>query len=103
MTAAADAFSKKHDMAATTEDVARIKRHLSKFYEAVELIDHVRDGWIQLHDGEAIRKAFAKQFNHPTGFDAALAMAEMPSAWSTKYRASVAYHLAPLLSDVVNS
>ncbi len=103
MTAAAEAFAKKHDMAATTEDVARIKRHLSKFYEAVELIDRVRDGWIQLHDGEAVRKAFAKQFSHPTGFDAALAIAEMPVHWPTKYRASVAYHLAPLLDDVINS
>jgi hypothetical protein len=103
MTAAAEVFAKKHDMAATTEDVARIKRHLSKFYEAVELIDRVRDGWIQLHDGDAIRKALAKQFNPPTGFDAALAMSEMPTHWPTTYRASVAFHLCPLLDDVINS
>jgi hypothetical protein len=35
--------------------------------------------------------------------DASIAMAEMPDHWPTKYRASVAYHLAPFLDDVVNS
>jgi hypothetical protein len=93
----AEEFATRHDVCATSTDVARIRRQLSRFYEAVEAIDRPFDSYIQLHRGEAVRTAFVRCM------DASIAMAEMPDHWPTKYRASVAYHLAPFLDDVVNS
>lgn len=104
MTKASEAFATKHDIAATAEDVARIRRALDRFYTAVETAEPVADTYIQLHVGEVVRAAFIKHnplSGHAHG--TAMTMAEMPEAWPPKYRASVAYHLAPLLDDVVNS
>jgi len=99
----AEAFAAKHDIAATAEDVARIRRAIGKFYDAVEAVDAPRQGWIQLYDGPAIRAAFEKHNPSTPAHGAAMAMAEMPEHWPTTYRASVCYHLAPLLDDAVNS
>jgi len=99
----AELFASKHDIAATPQDVARIKAALQRFYAEVEAIDPVRRGWIQLHDGPAIRSEFEKYNPSTPAHGAAMAMAEMPEHWPTTYRASVCYHLAPLLHDVVNS
>ncbi|MDW9761626.1 hypothetical protein GOB02_18890 [Sinorhizobium meliloti] len=104
MTKASEAFGIRHDIAATAEDVARIRRALDRFYTAIETVEPVADTYIQLHAGEAVRGAFIK--HNPLSGQAhgiAMAMAEMPETWPPKYRASVAYHLAPLLDDVVNS
>ncbi|AWM24958.1 hypothetical protein [Sinorhizobium fredii] len=100
----AEAFAAKHDIAATSEDVARIRRVLGRLYDAVEAIEPVADTYIQIHAGDAIRSAFIKH-NPLSGqaHGAALALAEMPASWPTKYRASVAYHLSPLLEEVTNS
>ena len=98
-----EAFAAKHDIAATAEDVARIRRSLGKFYDAVEAIDAPRQGWIQIHDGPAVRAAFEKRNPSTPAHGAAMAMAEMPEHWPTTYRASVAYHLSSLLEEVVNS
>ncbi|UGX87105.1 hypothetical protein [Phyllobacterium meliloti] len=109
MTNSAEAFEKKHNIAATRDDVTKIKNRLRKFYKAVETIDRPHDGYIQLYHGDAVRKAAESAFGASIGqtwtlaMDAAIAIREMPEEWSTKYRASVAYHLAPILSDVVNS
>ncbi|WEX75062.1 hypothetical protein PYH37_000395 [Sinorhizobium numidicum] len=97
----AEAFAAKHDIAATSEDVTRIRRALSRFYDAVEAIDPVRRGWIQLHDRPAIMTAFER--HQHAGTRRCNGMAEMPQHWPTTYRASVCYYLAPLLADVVNS
>lgn len=99
----AEAFAIKHNLCAVADDVARIKRHLAKFYAAVETIDRPRQGYIQLYDGASVRSAFSAAMKSTLAIDAAIAMAEMPEHWPTKYRASIAYHLAPLLDDVVNS
>lgn len=99
----AEAFATKHDIAATAEDVARIKAALQRFYGAVETIDAPRRGWIQLHDGPAIRTAFEKHNPSTPAHGAAMAISEMPEHWPSTYRASVCYHLSPLLDDVVNS
>jgi hypothetical protein len=99
----AEAFATKHSLCATPNDVARISRQLAKFFGAVETIDSPHRGYIQLYDGEAVRSAFQSAMQSDMAVDAAIAMAEMPEHWPTKYRASVAYHLAPLLDDVVNS
>lgn len=100
----ADEFAAKHDIAATPEDVARIRRALTKLYGAIEAANPVYDTFIQLHAGEAIRAAFLKcNPLHGQGHGVSMTLAEMPAHWPPKYRASVAYHLAPLLSDVVNS
>ncbi|MDW9543316.1 hypothetical protein GOA55_13935 [Sinorhizobium meliloti] len=104
MSKASEAFATKHDIAATAEDVARIRRALSRFYTAVETAEPVADTYIQLHTGDSIRAAFIK--HNPLSGQAhgvSMAITEMPEAWPPKYRASVAYHLAPLLDDVVNS
>ncbi|NEJ73803.1 hypothetical protein GR197_25220 [Rhizobium phaseoli] len=104
MSRAAEAFAAKHDIAATADDVARIRRGLARLYAAVEAIELVSDAYIQLHAGEAIRSAFLK--HNPVsgqGHGVAIALAEMPSEWPPKYRASVAYHLSPLLEEVINS
>lgn len=103
MTKASEAFAARHDIAATAEDVACIKAALQRFYSAVEAIDAPRRGWIQLHDGPAIRTAFEKHNPSTPAHGAAMAMAEMPDHWPTTYRASVCYHLSPMLDDVVNS
>lgn len=99
----ADEFATKHDIAATQQDVTRIKAALQRFYGAVEAIDPVRRGWIHLHDGPAIRTAFEKHNPSTPAHGAAMAMAEMPEHWPSTYRASVCYHLAPLLDEVINS
>jgi hypothetical protein len=99
----AEAFATKHSLCAATGDVARVKRQLAKFYAAVELIDPPRCGYVQLYDGEAVRSAFTATMHSTMAIDAAIAMAEMPEHWPTRYRASVAYHLCPLLDEVVNS
>ena len=101
---AAEAFANKHDIAATSADVARIRNSLLRFYEAVASTEPVADSYIQIHAGEAIRAAFLK--HNPLsgqGHGVALALAEMPPAWPPKYRASVGYHLAPLMEGVINS
>lgn len=95
-------FASKHDMAAVPEDIARIKRQLAAFYRDVEAIDPPSDHYIQLYHGEAIRAALAKRDALWGAFGAALAMGEMPEDWTTKYRASVAHALCPLLNDAVN-
>jgi hypothetical protein len=97
------AFAARHGLCAVAVDVARIKRHLAKFYAAVETIDPPCDGYIQLYHGEAVRSAFQTAMKSNMAIDAAIAMAEMPVSWPTKYRASVSYHLAPILYEVVNS
>lgn len=97
------AFAARHNLCAVADDVARIKRHLAKFFAAVELIDPPHSGYIQLYDGEGVRSAFRKTMQSNMAIDAAIAMAEMPASWPTKYRASVSYHLAPILYEVVNS
>ncbi|MNV89871.1 hypothetical protein D3C71_1842020 [compost metagenome] len=81
----------------------RVKAQLSSFFSAVENIERPGNYYIQLNHGDAIRAELAKRSDLWGGFGAAMAMAEMPEHWPTKYRASVAYHLAPLLEDVVNS
>lgn len=96
-------FIKKHDLTATSDDVRRIKAQLTSLYSSIETIAGRSDGYIQLCHGDAIRAEIASRSDLWGGFGAAMAMAEMPEAWSTKYRASIAYHLAPLLGDVVNS
>lgn len=96
-------FATRHHLCAVAEDVARIKRQLAKFFAAVELIDPPHSGYIQLYHGAAIRDAFTATMQTSMACDAAIAMAEMPPTWPTKYRASVAFHLAPLLDEVVNS
>ncbi|EPE98597.1 hypothetical protein [Rhizobium grahamii] len=104
MSSAAEAFAAKHDIAATGSDVARIRNSLQRFYEAVAAAQPVADTYVQQYHGDSIRAAFLR--HNPLagqGHGAAVAMAEMPSAWPTKYRASVAYHLSPLLEEVVNS
>jgi hypothetical protein len=101
MTAAA--FTTKHNLTATSDDVRRIKAQLTSLYSAIETIQRPTDGYVQLYNGDAIRAEIASRSDLWGGFGAAMAMSEMPDQWSTKYRASVAYHLAPLLSDVVNS
>ncbi|MDX0592405.1 hypothetical protein GOD07_25790 [Sinorhizobium medicae] len=100
----AEAFATKHDIGATAGDVARIKAALQRFYGAVETVEPIADTYVQIHAGEAIRAAFIKH-NPLSGqaHGAAMAMAEMPENWPTKYRASMAYHLAPLLADAINS
>ncbi|RVN85121.1 hypothetical protein [Sinorhizobium meliloti] len=104
MAKASEAFAIRHDIAATAEDVARIRRALDRFYTAVETAEPVADSYIQLHAGEAIRSAFVK--HNPLSGQAhgtAMAMEEMPEAWPPKYRASVAFHLSPLLDEVIDS
>lgn len=96
-------FASRHNLCAVADDVARIKRQLTKFFSAVETIDPPHSGYVQLYDGAAIRSAFSATMQTSMAYDAAIAMVEMPSTWPTKYRASVAYHLAPFLDDVVNS
>ena len=97
------AFATKHNITATPGDVRRIKAQLASLYSAIETIARPSDGYAQLFHGDAIRAEIASRSDLWGGFGAAMAMAEMPDVWSTKYRASVAYHLAPLLGDVVNS
>ncbi|NRP70596.1 hypothetical protein ILFOPFJJ_01477 [Ensifer psoraleae] len=99
----ASAFAEKHNLCAVPADVARIKRQLRDFYSAVEKIDRPGHHYIQLHNGDAVRAALARQGDLWGGFGAGIALAEMPANWPTKYRASVSYHLAPLLEEVVNS
>lgn len=99
----AEAFAAKHRLSAVSDDVARIRRQLAKFYSAVEMIDPPRQGYIQLYDGASVRSAFTDAMESDMAADAVIALAEMPERWPPKYRASVAYHLAPLLDDVVNS
>lgn len=100
----ADEFAAKHDIAATAEDVARIRRALTKLYGAIEATNPIANTYIQLDAGEGIRKAFLKHNPlHSQGHGVAMVLAEMPSEWPPRYRASVSYHLAPLLDDVVNS
>ncbi|YCI04019.1 hypothetical protein M1D34_07275 [Ensifer sp. D2-11] len=101
MTAAA--FIEKHNLTAASEDVRRVKAQLSSFFTAVENIERPGNYYIQLYHGDSIRAELAKRSDLWGGFGASMAMAEMPVTWPTKYRASVAYHLAPLLDDVVNS
>jgi hypothetical protein len=101
MTAAA--FSTKHNLTATSEDVRRIRAQLTSLYSSIETIARPSDSYVQLYHGDAIRAEIASRSDLWGGFGAAMAMSEMPAHWPTKYRASVAYHLAPLLSDVVNS
>lgn len=104
MTKASETFATRHDIAATAEDVARIRRALDRFYESIVAENPVSDTYAQLHAGEAIRAAFIK--HNPLSGQAhgvSIVLAEMPEHWPTKYRASVAYHLSPLLDDVVNS
>ncbi|MBX5243275.1 hypothetical protein [Rhizobium sp. NLR3b] len=97
-------FATKHDIAATAADVSRIRSALDRFYAAVAAATPVADSYIQLHAGQAIR-GFFLQHNPLSGqgHGVALALAEMPAAWPPKYCASVAYHLAPLLDEVINS
>ncbi|EJC75546.1 hypothetical protein Rleg10DRAFT_5820 [Rhizobium leguminosarum bv. trifolii WSM2012] len=100
----ASEFAAKHDIAATAADVSRIRSALDRFYAAVAAANPIADFYVQLHAGEAIRAAFLK--HNPLsgqGHGVAVALAEMPAAWPTKYRASVAYHMAPLLAEVINS
>ena len=99
----AEAFATKHNLCAVPEDVARIKRQLARFFDAVEEIEPLHDGYVQLYHGDAVRSAFRTAMQSDMAVDAAIAIAEMPERWPTKYRASVAYHLAPLLDEVVNS
>lgn len=99
----AEAFAAKHNIAATSEDVARIRLALGRFYQAVEAIDVPCDGWIQLHHGPAVRTALEEHNPSTPAHGAAMAMAEMPERWPTTYRASVAYHLAPLMDEVIDS
>lgn len=104
MTKASEAFAARHDIAATAEDVTRISRALGRFYTAIETAEPVADTYIQIHTGDAIRSAFIKH-NPLSGqaHGASMVLAEMPETWPPKYRASVAYHLSPLLEEVVNS
>ncbi|MBY5585293.1 hypothetical protein [Rhizobium leguminosarum] len=100
----AAAFASKHDIAATAADVSRIRSALDRFYAAVAAATPVADSYIQIHAGEAIRASFLQ--HNPLsgeGHGVALTLAEMPAAWPPKYCASVAYHLAPLLDEVLNS
>ncbi|MBY3255564.1 hypothetical protein HFO09_07640 [Rhizobium laguerreae] len=100
----AAAFASKHDIGATSQDVTRIRRGLARFYASVEALEPVSDAYIQLHAGEAILRAFLK--HNPLsgqGHGVAIALSEIPQAWPPKYRASVAYHLGPLLEEVINS
>lgn len=97
------AFIEKHNITATPDDVRRIKAQLNSLYSSIETIARPADTYIQLFHGDSIRAEIASRSDLWGGFGAAMAMAEMPASWSTKYRASVAYHLSPLLSDVVNS
>ncbi|PDS68916.1 hypothetical protein [Rhizobium phaseoli] len=97
-------FATKHDIAATAADVSRIRTALGRFYGAVAAATPVADSYIQIPHGEAIRASFLQ--HNPLsgqGHGVALALAEMPAEWPPKYRASVAYHLAPLMDGVVNS
>ena len=97
------AFATKHNITATSDDVRRIKAQLASLYSSIETNARPSDGNVQLYHGDAIRAEIASRSDLWGGFGAAMAMAEMPEAWSTKYRASIAFHLAPLLGDVVNS
>lgn len=99
----ASAFATKHDITATSDDFRRINAQLKSLYAAIETIARPSDSYAQLDKGDAIRAEIAKRSDLWGGFGAALAMAEMPEAWPTKYRASIAFHLAPLLDDVINS
>jgi hypothetical protein len=99
----AEEFAARHGLEATQQDVARIRRQLARFFADVEAMEQPGDWYIQLYRGEAVRAAFTRALKSSLAIDAAIAMAEMPGHWPTTYRASVAYHLAPLLDDVVNS
>jgi len=104
MTRASETFATKHDIAATAEDVARIRRALDRFYTAVETAEPVSDTYVQIHAGDPIRAAFIK--HNPLSGQAhgvSMVLAEMPETWPPKYRTSVAYHLSPLLADAINS
>lgn len=97
-------FADKHNIAATEEDVARLKRGLSGFYAAVESINHPSaGGYIQLHHGQKIRNALNREMGDQLASTVAMVLDEMPSHWPPKFKASVAYHLSPLLADVINS
>lgn len=102
MTTAQD-FAKKYDMAATDQDVARIKGQIGAFYSDVERIAPMLNHYIQLHEGKAIRAAIGKRDSLYGAQGAVMAINEMPEIWGPQYRASVGYHLAPLLDEVVNS
>lgn len=99
----ASAFPTKHNIAATPEDVRRIQTQLSSLFTAIETIERPTDAYVQLDRGNAIRAELASRSDLWGGFGAAMAMAELPAEWPTKYRASIAYHLSPLLDEVINS
>ncbi|MDE3825172.1 hypothetical protein I7F13_23695 [Sinorhizobium meliloti] len=98
-----ETFAEEHNLCAIPADVARIKRQLRNFYSAVEKIDRPGHHYIQLHNGDSVRAALARQADLWGGMGVSMVLAEMPETWSPKYRASVCYHIAPLLDDVVNS
>lgn len=96
-------FEKRHNIAATPDDVRRIRKSLTKFYAAVRVIDPLHDGWIQLHDGPAMRAAFEKHNTTTPAAGVSIALDEMPMEWPPRYRALVMHHLARLLDEGVNS
>lgn len=102
MTASQD-FAKKYNMAATDEDVARVKRELAAFYADVERIDPLLTHHVQLDDGQAIRAAIDKRSSLWGAQGAVMAINEMPEHWGPRYKASVGYHLGPLMHEVINS
>lgn len=103
----ADLMIERYNIAATDEDCIRIRRSIEDFFNAVQELSPragspKHDGYIQLYHGEAIRSAFKSHVNERAIY-AAVVLDVLPDDWGYRYRASVAYHLAPIFDEVINS